>query len=157
MNESKTKRCRDWSVDTENPTTEGCINSFLHTFSENMNTFQNIIKVVCEKSLLYLGISSLAENNIITLGFWNLQPHLTVFIRSCLESVPVLFTLQQYFSICGCIDFEWNPQMSQIGLSQLCRVLALFAVLVHLYWNCFGSRVLPELKQHVTSTAAQRA
>lgn len=47
-------------------------------------------------------------------------------------TVPVLFTLPQCFSICGCIDFEWNPQMSQIGFSQLCRVLALFAVLVHL-------------------------
>lgn len=53
-------------------------------------------------------------------------------------TIPVLFTLQQYFSICRCKDFEWNPQMSQIGLSQLCRGLALSAVLVQGYWNCFG-------------------
>lgn len=52
-------------------------------------------------------------------------------------TISVLFTLQQYFSICRCIDFEWNPQMSQIGLSQLCRGLALSAVLVQGYWNCF--------------------
>ena len=36
-----------------------------------------------------------------------------------------------------CKDFEWNPQMSQIGLSQLCRGLALSAVMVQGYWNCF--------------------
>lgn len=57
------------------------------------------------------------------------RPHGVVF--------HYLFTLQQYFSICGCIDIEWNPQMSQIGLSQLCRGLALSAVLVQGYWNCF--------------------
>lgn len=53
------------------------------------------------------------------------------FHYPCRVSAP-----QQYFSICRCRGSEWNPQMSQIGLLQLCGGLAL-SVLVQGHWNRF--------------------
>lgn len=80
------------------------------------------------------------------------------------KGCKVLFTftiadflpLQQHFSSCRCIDFKYNPQMSQIGLSQLWIGLALSALLVWGYC-VLASRDLPELTNIKSSTASLNA
>lgn len=59
---------------------------------------------------------------------------------------------QRYFSICRCIGSEWNPQMSQIGLSQLCGGLALSVPA----GTVFNWRVLLELKQLMRSDPVEK-